>query len=60
MSEESMQNVLSMISLYAAKHKLSPKTVRLIFDTGIGPVHELRPELFGSKKPATDEPKSAD
>jgi len=60
MAERTLKNVLSMIALYAAEHKLSPETVRLIFDTGIGPVQYLRPDLFGSEKPATGEPKSAD
>lgn len=60
MPEESMKNVLSMISLYAAKHKLCPEAVRTIFNTGIGPVHELRPDLFEREYSAADEPKNAD
>jgi len=60
MAERTLKNVLSMIALYAVEHKLSPEAVRIIFDTGIGPTQYLRPDLFGSEKPATGEPKSAD
>lgn len=44
--DQSCEHALARIRAYAIEHCLTGEHIALIFETGIGPVRYLRPDIF--------------